>query len=463
MTRLRTTYRPALSPALAMITLFCAAGAITGQALAANAGTITLLNDFSQGYNQPGWLVEVSPGVFEGIAIAGAPGGRVFQLTSQGALTSIYTFPANAGPVQTLVQAVDGRIYGEQQTPQVNFSFTVAGNLRTYPQTLTYVPLLAISTPEGPLYGTEHALCGSYNAFVKVAQGGATTVLHNFTPQEGDPYVQAILASDGNFYGISAVSTCSPPGSDGAMVYRVTPQGDFKILASYPYGGGLDEAPGTYQESLLQATNGKLYGTAAFGGANRAGSIFEVSLDGTYKVLHQYSETRTGAPTFLTEASDGNLYGVTNGNAFGPALNTLYRITTAGSYERLQVLEAGAIGSCPCWLTQGSDGRFYGTSMNGGPVGLGTAWIWDLGLPKPLPGVRALVPASGPVGTAVTIWGKNLLGTTAVTFNGIPASNFRNISSEYVSAAVPPGATSGPVVVTTPNGTATSPRSFSVE
>jgi uncharacterized repeat protein (TIGR03803 family) len=247
------------------------------------------------------------------------------------------------------------------------------------------------------------------------------------------------------------------------MVYRVTPQGDFKIMASYPYGGGVDEAPGIYQESLLQATNGKLYGTAAFGGNNRAGAIFEVSLDGTYKVLHQYTKIATGAPTFITEASDGNLYGVTEGNSFGPAVNTLYRITTVGSYQQLQVLQAGAIGSCPCWLTQGSDGRFYGASMNGGPVGLGTVWVWDLGLPKPLPGVRALLPSSGSAGMAVTIWGKNLLGTTSVTFNGIPASNFSNISREYVSATVPPGATSGPVVVTTPNGTATSPRSFTVE
>jgi hypothetical protein len=250
MTRLRTTQGPALALALATFTLFGTAHAFAGQSPATNQGTLTLLSDFSQGYTQPGWLVEVSPGVFAGIAISpSSPGGHAFLLTSQDALTSIYTFPANAGPVQTLVQAVDGRLYGEQQTPQVNFSFTVGGNFQTYPQSLTSAPLVAVSTPEGPLYGTEHTLCGSYNAFVKVAQGGDTTVLHNFTPQEGEPYVQAILASDGNFYGISAVSTCSPPGSDGAMVYRVTPQGDFKIVASSP----MEAAPTNFRATITRA------------------------------------------------------------------------------------------------------------------------------------------------------------------------------------------------------------------
>jgi hypothetical protein len=99
--------------------------------------------------------------------------------------------------------------------------------------------------------------------------------------------------------------------------------------------------------------------------------------------------------------------------------------------------------------------------MNGGP-GFGSAWIWDLGLPKPLPNVHKLIPASGS-GTEVVVWGENLLGATAVTFNGTPAATFRNMTKNYVFAAVPAGAASGPVTITTPNGTATSPTSFVVQ
>lgn len=449
------------SIARALVAFSALAGAFGDCAVAANGGTITVINIFNQGYGLPGGLVEVSPGLFTGVAEQGPTGGAgLFLLTGQGSLTPIHNFPANATPIQTLVQAVNGRLYGAQEVPSVNFSFNVAGTFRTYLQVLPIFPLFSVPTPYGELYGTEYSICGSQNAFVKMALNGTTSIVHQFTAQEGVAYGLPLLASDGNFYGISGLDACH--SSTTAMVYRVTPQGALTIVASYP-DGQKGYFPGDYHETLVQAANGKLYGTAGLGGGNRAGAIFEVSLDGAYKVLHEYTKQATGGPTFLTEASDGNLYGVTGGKQVGASFNSLFRITPAGDYEQLQVLNGATIGNCPCWLTQGSDGRFYGIAANGGPVGIGTAWVWDLGLPKPLPGILGTVPSSGPLGTVVTIWGKHLLGTTAVTFNGVPASSFSNTSREFVSATVPPGATSGPVVVTTPNGTATSPGSFTVQ
>jgi hypothetical protein len=67
------------------------------------------------------------------------------------------------------------------------------------------------------------------------------------------------------------------------------------------------------------------------------------------------------------------------------------------------------------------------------------------------------------VGTQVTIWGENLLGAAAVSFNGTAAATVRNISANYVFATVPAGATTGPITVTTPNGTASSPGPFTVQ
>jgi hypothetical protein len=310
------------------------------------------------------------------------------------------------------------------------------------------------------MYGTEWTYAG-YNAFARMTLDGALTVLHNFSGQEGIPHVLPLMASDGNFYGISGIGTSNPPSSTSAMVYRLTPQGDLTILATYP-DGRKEYAPGTFHETLLQASNGKLYGTAGLGGKLRAGAIFEISLDGTYNVLHEFTDFRNGSPTFLTEATDGNLYGVTEGEIQLGGYNTLYRISRAGNYERLHILNGLTIGNCPCWLTQGSDGRFYGTAMNGGP-GFGSAWIWAVGLPKPLPKVHKLIPASGSAGTEVIVWGENLLGATAVAFNGTPAAAFRNITRNYVFATVPADASSGPVTVTTPNGTATSPAPFIVQ
>jgi hypothetical protein len=79
-----------------------------------------------------------------------------------------------------------------------------------------------------------------------------------------------------------------------------------------------------------------------------------------------------------------------------------------------------------------------------------------------LPTVTMLSPATGPAGTSVMITGTSLSGTTAVRFNGTAASSFVVNSATSLTAIVPTGATTGPVTVTTPCGTATSPTSFVV-
>jgi uncharacterized protein (TIGR03437 family) len=61
----------------------------------------------------------------------------------------------------------------------------------------------------------------------------------------------------------------------------------------------------------------------------------------------------------------------------------------------------------------------------------------------------------------VLIGGYNFTGATSVKFNGVAAS-FSVNSDGMITAVVPAGATSGPVSVTTPNGTTTSSGSFTV-
>ena len=77
------------------------------------------------------------------------------------------------------------------------------------------------------------------------------------------------------------------------------------------------------------------------------------------------------------------------------------------------------------------------------------------------PTIASLAPASGAVGTAVTINGTNLTGTTAVAFNGVSAG-FTVSSDTAIQTAVPAGATTGPVSVTTAGGTAQSSGAFTV-
>ena len=84
-------------------------------------------------------------------------------------------------------------------------------------------------------------------------------------------------------------------------------------------------------------------------------------------------------------------------------------------------------------------------------------------LTPPVPFISSFSPHSGPVGTSVTIAGVNFAGTTAVWFNNTTPSTFVvNATGTLITAVVPSGATSGPIRVTTPVGTATSVDSFIV-
>jgi IPT/TIG domain-containing protein len=77
-----------------------------------------------------------------------------------------------------------------------------------------------------------------------------------------------------------------------------------------------------------------------------------------------------------------------------------------------------------------------------------------------MPSVSSFQPASGPIGTSVTINGQNLTGATAVKFHGTNAQSFTVNSSMRITAIVAAGTTTGTVSVTTPRGTATSAGTF---
>lgn len=87
---------------------------------------------------------------------------------------------------------------------------------------------------------------------------------------------------------------------------------------------------------------------------------------------------------------------------------------------------------------------------------------WSLNVTTNGPTVGAFAPTTGPAGTQVIIPGTNLTGATAVTFGGIPAAAFTVNSPTQITATVPAGAVSGPITVTTPNGSASTTTLFQV-
>ncbi len=75
------------------------------------------------------------------------------------------------------------------------------------------------------------------------------------------------------------------------------------------------------------------------------------------------------------------------------------------------------------------------------------------------PVVSSFSPQAAVIGTPVVIEGARFTGATAVAFGGTPAM-FAVVSDSRIDAVVPQGARTGPIVVTTLFGTATSIESF---
>ena len=157
--------------------------------------------------------------------------------------------------------------------------------------------------------------------------------------------------------------------------------------------------------------------------------------------LRFYTDTSIVAPNAITTGPDKALWFTNNGS--------IGRITTKGD-----VSSYAGIGTNP-WLSQittGPDGAMWFTQQNNVIGRLGTSVT---------PEITGFTPASAAVGTKVTITGVHLDRASRVAFSGTTAAIVSNTSTK-IMVRVPAGAVTGPITVTTPIGTATSPGTFAV-
>ena len=79
------------------------------------------------------------------------------------------------------------------------------------------------------------------------------------------------------------------------------------------------------------------------------------------------------------------------------------------------------------------------------------------------PVITDLTPASGPVGTTVTLTGSGFVGTSSITVAGTPAANFAVADANTVTFQIPAGAATGIIQLTTSTGAnCTSTGTFTV-
>jgi hypothetical protein len=95
------------------------------------------------------------------------------------------------------------------------------------------------------------------------------------------------------------------------------------------------------------------------------------------------------------------------------------------------------------------------------PAGSGSSAVDFAVSPQVLAASPMSAPASTAEGTQVEIYGHNFTGSWQVTFGGTLA-NFTIVNDDHLTAWIPPGATSGPIAVTTLWGVGISAFSFEI-
>ncbi len=138
--------------------------------------------------------------------------------------------------------------------------------------------------------------------------------------------------------------------------------------------------------SLLEASNGKLYGTAYRGGDNGIGVLYEFDLQSNiYSKKHDFGETLGGTPLGdLMQASNNKIYGMASVGGEGVFMGVSAQAGTIFEYDINTEqyakihdfnIESGAFPNGG--LIEASNGKLYGMTLDGGLLGGGVIFEFD--------------------------------------------------------------------------------------
>ncbi|MBV9961352.1 MAG: T9SS type A sorting domain-containing protein [Parafilimonas sp.] len=354
-----------------------------------STGVYSVVKNFSpstDGGAPYGGLMQNTDGNFYGITRIGGTkgGGTIYKLTTGGAYSVIhpldYTNEGNTSS-SVLARGNDGSLYamtslGGAFNYGIIFKTTTGGDftlMNTFNgATLGNAPYSSFVIGKDNAYYCTMSAGGAYGfgSIVKIC-GGEASVFFSFdkTKDGGYPKGDLLLASDGNFYGMASDGGKNNVGT----IFRITPDGTYSVLRNLtaatdgaaPVGG------------LIQAKDGLLYGMTSGGGANNAGTIFKMKLDGSnFTVIKTFVFANDGGAPLgkLLQASDGNFYGMTSNGGH------IFQLTQAGGYSNLHTFNSSLDGYNPFGsLIQASDGNLYGTCSDGGTKSSGTIFQMSLG------------------------------------------------------------------------------------
>jgi uncharacterized repeat protein (TIGR03803 family) len=321
----------------------------------------------SDGASPRASVIQASDGNLYGTTLSGGSGsyGTVFKISNP-----------TTSPTETVIHAFTGGVDGG------------------WP----YSPLLQAS--DGNLYGTTFvggsgSACGGGSCGVVFRIGNLSTVptfsvIYDFAggSDGSDPEAALIQASDSNLYGTTPYGGSSGSGT----VFKITNLGTTPVESIvYSFSGGMFDGA-TPRVALVQASDGNLYGTTDSGGSNGSGTIFKIRIQSgtpTESVIYNFPSSTLEYYSSLIQASDGNLYGsmgyVGPGCGGGSDCGQVYRVSnlaTSPTFVQIYSFLGGTDGAVPSALFQANDGFLYGTTVYGGGTtdcgGLGCGTVFQL-------------------------------------------------------------------------------------
>lgn len=285
------------------------------------AGTPT----FADGSTPKGGLVEGPDGWLYGTTYSGgAPFhsyGIIYKISKTGVFEKMHDFcpaapcPDGANPVGSLAWGSDGNLYGTTTAPLIkpyifrispDGSYAAIAHFQDNPLGAPANGLLLAS--DGNLYGVAR------NGVYRVSSSGVITPLYFFgtIAQDGSngqgPLIQG---TDGNLYG----TTSTGGANNNGIVFKISTSGAYAKIFDIAVA-----TEGLYPNALWQTSDTRLWGTtsnnsAAVGG----GTVYSISTSGALQEASFLNST-TGFTSIasLIQASDGKLYGTAAaGGQFG--------------------------------------------------------------------------------------------------------------------------------------------------
>ncbi len=355
-----------------------------------NAVTDQFNFSFVDGLQYFGGLLQASNGKFYGVSFVGGYNnvGALYEYdNSANTYTKKFDMVTATGSKCTgsLIQASDGKLYGVTTLGGANnkgvlFQYDITTNTYTDKVDLDAssgwgVGNQLIQASDGYLYGTGY-FGGTNNAgtlFRYDISSNTFTKLFDMTTATGNgPYGSLIQASNGKIYGTTRFGGANSVGV--IFEYNIT---------TNTYTDKIDLASSTGNDpqwNMIQAGDGNLYGTTRAGGTNSNGVIFQYNpTTNTYTDKYNFDNTHGSTPNSLVQTSNGVLYGTTNaGGTSSLGVLFQYNYTTNTYTVEINLNTPGAVNISSSTILA-TDGKLYGNSSFGGSASSGLIYQYDIG------------------------------------------------------------------------------------